>query len=43
MIDRELVIVLPLMHHLVNQRLDRLAPPVSSNVAAADYNFRSLA
>ena len=43
MIDREPILVLPLVHHLVNQRLDRLAPPVSSNVTAADCNLGSLA
>ena len=33
------VFILPLMHHLVQQSLDRLSPPVTANVAPADYDL----
>ena len=42
MIDREPVLVLPLVHHLVNERLDRLAPSVPPNVAPADGDLPAL-
>ena len=43
MIDREPVLVLPLVHHLVNERLDRLAPSMTPNVASADRDLATLA
>src|SRR2546423_11238815 len=39
-IDDEPLLVLPLMHHLVEQRVQRLLPTVSPNVAAAPNNLR---
>jgi hypothetical protein len=43
MIDGQAILVLPLMHHFVKERLDCLAPPVTPNVAPADSDLRSLA
>jgi hypothetical protein len=39
-IDFEARLILPLMHHLVKQGLDSLAPSVASDVTAADDNLR---
>ena len=40
MIDDEALLVLPLMHHLVQQRVQRFFPPVAPNVAATQNYFR---
>src|SRR4029077_928671 len=36
MVDDQPLLVLPLVHHLVQQRVQRLLPPVAANVAPAD-------
>src|SRR5687768_16988097 len=43
MVHRQATLVLPLMHHLVEQRLDCLAPAMSPYVTAADRDLRALA
>src|SRR5437868_3028293 len=40
MIDDEPLLVLPLMHHLVQQRVQRLLPPVAPDVPAAQDDLR---
>ncbi|GAC1412113.1 MAG: hypothetical protein NVSMB53_08910 [Gemmatimonadaceae bacterium] len=39
MIDDQSLLVLPLMHHLVQEGVERFAPPVTSNVPPADDYF----
>src|SRR5687768_13205394 len=41
-IDRHAALVLPLMHHLVQQRLQRFVPAVPAQVAATDRDFRRI-
>ncbi len=43
MIDRVAVLGLPLVHHLVQQRVQRLGPAVSPDVRARDRDLRRLA
>jgi hypothetical protein len=43
MVNRLAGLILPLVHHLVNERLDRLAPSVTPNVSSADRDLPSLA
>ena len=42
MIDLLPCFVLPLMHHLVQQRLNRLVPAVPADMAAADHDLRAI-
>jgi hypothetical protein len=39
MIDRPTGLVLPLMNHFVQQRLDSLIPPVPPNMPPADHDL----
>jgi len=43
MVDGQPALVLPLMHHLVQQRLDGLAPTMSSDVTATYRDLGALA
>jgi hypothetical protein len=36
-------LVLPLVHHLVQQRVQRLLPAVAADVVAADHDLRDVA
>ena len=39
-IDLEPLLILPLMHHLMQQGVERLVPPVTPDVPAADHDLR---
>ena len=42
MIQLQSILVLPLVHHLVQQRLQRLFPPVTADMATADGDLRRI-
>src|SRR4051812_11034926 len=39
MIDHQTLLVLPLVHHLVQQRVQRFIPAVAADVAATDHDL----
>lgn len=43
MVDSAAGLILPLMHHLMQKRLDRLTPSVTPNMSTADHDFGTCA
>ena len=39
-IDLQASLILPLMHHLMQQSMDRFIPPIAADVSAADHDLR---